>query len=197
MTRRMRLSDRSVSRLRAERTEYTVWDTRVADLGVRVRPSGYRTFVCLEQREGTSRRHTLGPVNLMSVDEARARCRDRQIDKDTGMEQTDNFNPVPLFRHFVVQCLEDGMPCPVQAFVSSRHRSHAHAPASAGIRRSTTGSHRTHSGEPLVRQLQHDGTRRSQHGPRPAASDHESRHGSRPNPDQSRQCYSTKSGDAG
>ena len=101
MTRRMRLGDRGVSRLRAEKTEYTVRDTRVADLGVRVRPSGYRTFVFLEQRDGTSRRHTLGPVNLMSVDEARARCRDRQIDKDTGMEQTDNSNPVPLFRHFV------------------------------------------------------------------------------------------------
>ena len=102
MTRRMRLSDRKVSGLRAEKTEYTVWDARVADLGVRVRPSGYRTFVCLEQRESTSRRHTLGPVNLMSVDQARARCRERQIDKDTGMEQTDSTNPVPSFRHFVV-----------------------------------------------------------------------------------------------
>lgn len=86
MTRRMRLSDRSVSRLRAEKTEYTVWDTRVADLGVRVRPSGYRTFVFLEQRDGPSRRRTLGPVNLMSVEEARARCRDRKTDKDAGME---------------------------------------------------------------------------------------------------------------
>ena len=101
MTRRMRLSDRSVSRLRAEKTEYTVRDTRVADLGVRVRPSGYRTFVFLEQRDGTSRRHTLGPVNLMSVEQARAMCRDRKTDKDAGMEQTDRTNPVPLFRHFV------------------------------------------------------------------------------------------------
>ena len=101
MTRRTRLSDRSVSRLRTERTEYTVWDTRVTDLGVRVRPSGYRTFVFLEQRGGTSRRHTLGPVNLMSADEARARCRGRETDKDVGMEQTDRTNPMPLFRHFV------------------------------------------------------------------------------------------------
>ena len=101
MTRRIRLSDRSVSRLRAAKREYTVWDVRVADFGVRVRPSGYRTFVCLEQRDGTSRRHTLGPVNLMSVEQVRARCRDKQIDKDTGMEQTDRTNPVSLFRHFV------------------------------------------------------------------------------------------------
>ena len=101
MTRRIRLSDRSVSRLRAEKTEYTVWDTRVADLGVRVRPSGYRTFVFLEQRDGTSQRRTLGPVNLMSVEEAHARCRDRKTDKDAGMEQTGRANPVPLFREFV------------------------------------------------------------------------------------------------
>ena len=98
MTRRIRLSDRKVSGLRAEKREYTIWDVRVADLGVRVRPSGYRTFVFLEQRDGTSRRHTLGPVNLMSVEEARARCRDRKTNKDAGMEQTDRANPVPLFR---------------------------------------------------------------------------------------------------
>ena len=48
--------------------------------------SGYRTFVFLEQRDGPSRRRTLGPVNLMSVEEARARCRDRKTDKDAGME---------------------------------------------------------------------------------------------------------------
>ncbi len=101
MTRRIRLSDRNVSRLHAEKAEYTVWDVRVADLGVRVRPSGYRTFVFLEQRDGTSRRHTLGPVNLMSVDEARTRCRDRQTDRDAGMEQTAKTNPVPLFRNFI------------------------------------------------------------------------------------------------
>ena len=101
MTRRIRLSDRKVSGLRAEKREYTIWDVRVADLGVRVRPSGYRTFVFLEQRDGTSRRHTLGPVNLMSVEEARARCRDRKTNKDAGMEQTDRANPVPLFREFI------------------------------------------------------------------------------------------------
>ena len=101
MTRRIRLSDRNVSRLHAEKSEYTVWDVRVADLGVRVRPSGRCTFVCLEQRDGTSRRHTLGPVNLMSVEEARARCRDRQTNRDAGMEQTAKTNPVPLLRQFV------------------------------------------------------------------------------------------------
>ena len=36
----MRLTDTGVARLRPDATEYVVWDTRVAGLGVRVRPSG-------------------------------------------------------------------------------------------------------------------------------------------------------------
>ena len=74
MARRMRLSDRNVSRLRVERSEYSIWDTRIIGLGVRVRPSGYRTFVFLDSRDGSSKRRTLGPVTLMGVEEARAKC---------------------------------------------------------------------------------------------------------------------------
>ena len=40
MARRMRLSDRNVAQLRVEKAEYTVWDTHMPNLGVRVRPSG-------------------------------------------------------------------------------------------------------------------------------------------------------------
>ena len=59
MARKMRFSDRNVSRLRVEKSEYTVWDTRITGLGVRVRPSGYRTFVLLDSRDGSSKRHTV------------------------------------------------------------------------------------------------------------------------------------------
>ena len=40
MAQRMRLTDRSAAKLSVERSEYTVWDTRMAGLGVRVRPRG-------------------------------------------------------------------------------------------------------------------------------------------------------------
>ena len=71
MTRKMRLSDRAVARLAAVSSEHTVWDTRVTGLGVRVRPSGHRSFVLLDNRNGSSKRRTLGPVTHMTVDEAR------------------------------------------------------------------------------------------------------------------------------
>ena len=98
MPRRMRLSDRNVERLPARRREYTVWDTRNADLGVRVRPSGHRTFICLDSRGGSTKRSTLGRTTLMSVDEARVRC----FDVQAGRTDSREANPaVPLFRDFV------------------------------------------------------------------------------------------------
>ena len=73
----MRLTDRSVSRLRGEGREYVAWDSRTRGLGVRIRPSGYRAFVFLDNRDKSSgHRHTLGSVATMTVEQARALCRD-------------------------------------------------------------------------------------------------------------------------
>ena len=41
----MRLTDAGIAGLKPDKTEFTVWDGRVAGLGVRVRPSGHRSFV--------------------------------------------------------------------------------------------------------------------------------------------------------
>ena len=43
--RRVRLTDAGVGRLKPDTTEYAVWDSDVPGLGVRVRPSGHRSFV--------------------------------------------------------------------------------------------------------------------------------------------------------
>ena len=98
MTRKMRLSDRAVARLGAASNEYTVWDTRIAGLGVRVRSSGYRSFVLLDNRNGSSTRRTLGPVTHMTVNEARARCLAIQ---SGAMDPVTHTPPVPLFSDFV------------------------------------------------------------------------------------------------
>ncbi len=98
MPRRLRLSDRNVARLCAERAEYTVWDTRTAGLGVRVRPSGHRTFIHLDSRGGSPKRRTLGQTTLMTVEEARVRCFDIQSDR---LEVQEPASAVPLFRDFV------------------------------------------------------------------------------------------------
>ena len=100
MTRRMRLSDRAVARLRAEASEYTIWDARISGLGVRVRPSGHRSFVVLDNRDGCSRRWTLGPAARMTVDEARSRCRAIQSG-GMGPVMAASSVPVPLFGDFV------------------------------------------------------------------------------------------------
>ncbi len=100
MTRRMRLSDRAVARLGAASSEYTVWDTRVTGLGVRVRSSGHRSFVVLDNRNGSSKRRTLGPVRHTTVDEARSRC----LAIQSGDMDVLKDNPpvsVPTFGDFV------------------------------------------------------------------------------------------------
>ena len=43
---RMKLTDAAIARLRLREREYTVWDSRVAGLGVRVRPSGGGAMSC-------------------------------------------------------------------------------------------------------------------------------------------------------
>ncbi len=67
---RVRLSDGGIRRLKPGGCEYTIRDTRVLALGVRVHPSGTRTFVC--HFPGT--KASLGPAALLTVDEARREC---------------------------------------------------------------------------------------------------------------------------
>ena len=95
---RRRLTDANVARLAPAAREYTVWDTRHAGLGVRVRPSGHRSFIYCRKGEGGSRRITLGPAALTGVDEARTKC----LAIETG-ERSDPTErcPVITFGEFV------------------------------------------------------------------------------------------------
>ncbi|MDE0407062.1 MAG: Arm DNA-binding domain-containing protein [Alphaproteobacteria bacterium] len=70
----MRLTDASIARLRPREREYTVWDTRVAGLGVRVRPSGGRSYVLLLDAGGRTKRVSLGQVGVKSLEEVRREC---------------------------------------------------------------------------------------------------------------------------
>ena len=106
MARKMRLSDRNVARLRLEKSECTVWDTRITSLGVRVRPSEYRAFVFLDSRDGSSKRRTLGPVTLMDVEEARARCLDMQSGGGKTLQQVGSAVEAPPVPGFRCGCLE-------------------------------------------------------------------------------------------
>ena len=97
---RMKLTDAAVARLRPREREYTVWDTRAAGLGVRVRPSGGRSWVLLLDAGGRTKRVSLGPVGVKSLEEVRRECHARKANPEPETE-TARARPVPLFRDFV------------------------------------------------------------------------------------------------
>ena len=97
---RIRFTDRAIARLRPRTREYAVWDSLVAGLGVRVRPTGGRSYVLLEDAGGRTRRVSLGPVSLKSVAEARRECHARKASPEPQATGTPR-RVAPLFRDFV------------------------------------------------------------------------------------------------
>ncbi len=96
---RIRLTDDAIARLCPRGREYTVWDNKVPGLGVRVRPSGGRSYVLLRNVGGRSMRVSLGPVSTMTVAEARQDCLARQANPEP--DSTSGPTRAPLFRDFV------------------------------------------------------------------------------------------------
>ena len=97
---RMRLTEAVISRLRPREREYTVWDTRVAGLGVRVRPRGGASFVFLRKVQGRSKRLSLGPATANALEDARRRCHALMANTDSAAVH-EGANGSPLFRDFV------------------------------------------------------------------------------------------------
>ena len=108
---RRRLTDANIARLSPAAREYTVWDTRQAGLGARVRPSGHRSFVYWRKGEDGARRITLGSAALLSVEEARRQC--LAIESGARAARTQR-REVPTFEEFVEgpgrSCFERGKP---------------------------------------------------------------------------------------
>ena len=74
MPRRKRLTDAGIARLTPEAREYTVWDMNIAGLGVRVRPSGSKTWVYHRKTSEGMRKISFGPAGLRKVEEVRRAC---------------------------------------------------------------------------------------------------------------------------
>ena len=94
----MRLTDAAIARLRPREREYTVWDSRLPGLGVRVRPGGGKSYVLLRQSPRGSRRLSLGPVSARKIEEVRRDCHARRASPEP---ERDPPPAVPLFREFV------------------------------------------------------------------------------------------------
>lgn len=99
---RMRLTEAAVARLRPREREYTVWDTRVAGLGVRVRSSGGASFVFLRKVQGRTKRLSLGPVGANGLHDLRRRCHALMAESESESDSTSTTAPeAPPFRDFV------------------------------------------------------------------------------------------------
>ena len=100
MPRRKRLTDAGIARLRPEPREYTVWDTRVPGLGVRVRPTGTRTYIHHRKSSAGMKKVSLGPATLRGIEEVRRAC---LATAATAVETKQTVrNDTPLFREFVI-----------------------------------------------------------------------------------------------
>ncbi len=100
MPRRKRLTDAGIARLRAQAREYTVWDTQTAGLGVRVRPSGSRTFIYHRKTADSIRKMSFGPAALRKVMDVRRACMEAAASGAGGADDGVRA-AVPLFRDFV------------------------------------------------------------------------------------------------
>ena len=95
--RRVRLTDAGVGKLKPHTTEYAIWDSEVSGLGVRVRPSGHRSFVWHGRVQGEPVRTTVGPAALMTVEDARKEALALSVGNAPRKR-----SGVPLFRDFVL-----------------------------------------------------------------------------------------------
>ena len=103
MTKRMRLTDAGIMRLKPGTADYTVWDTVTPGLGVRVRTTGFRGYVFHQRGTDSTRRMSLGPITLKSVKDARIECLSIQLDGNAGNAESAPTprTGIPLFRDYV------------------------------------------------------------------------------------------------
>ncbi|MYA86851.1 MAG: tyrosine-type recombinase/integrase [Boseongicola sp. SB0662_bin_57] len=98
---RVRLTDAGIARLRPREREFTVWDSRVPGLGVRVRLNGGRSYVLIRTVEGRTRRLSLGATESKGVDQARHECLEMQVESRGELPEMASVQKAPLFRDFV------------------------------------------------------------------------------------------------
>ena len=102
MPKRKRLTDAGIARLRAQAREYTVWDTQVAGLGVRVRSSGSKTWVYHCKTETGVRKTSFGPAALRKVEDVRREClAAAAVTDNADGDARGARKETPLFRDFV------------------------------------------------------------------------------------------------
>ena len=71
----MKITKRSVDALEPTSRRYVSWDDTLSGFGVRVTPSGRKTFICRYRSDGVRRQYTIGRYGVITAEEARAEAR--------------------------------------------------------------------------------------------------------------------------
>src|SRR5215212_5424825 len=84
----MKLTQASIARLPNDKPDAVYYDDELDGFGVRIRAGGSRNYVVRYRLGGLERRHTIGPVSVLSVEEARKRARKVLVAVDEGRDPT-------------------------------------------------------------------------------------------------------------
>lgn len=71
-----KLNKRAIDALKPEAKDYFIWDSQIAGFGVRVMPSGAKSYQAQYRKGGRTRRVSLGRHGKITVDEARRLAKD-------------------------------------------------------------------------------------------------------------------------
>jgi integrase len=82
----MKITEQSVKALAPAATDAVHWDDDLPGFGVRVKPSGQRSFVIQYRAGNISRRLTIGGCSLFRVEEARKRARKLLVEVKDGAD---------------------------------------------------------------------------------------------------------------
>ena len=104
VNRKSKLTNRIAAEARPGASEYTVWDRSLNHFGLRVYPSGVRSFIVQIRVNGRLRKFTLGRYPGISVVEARRWGAELLVRIWAGEPPTPVRKPkAPLFRNFAVR----------------------------------------------------------------------------------------------